>query len=274
MARDFAATAPPGFLRQAGLGSQRSRTRARPTPVLTTKEALADDWHLHSPVSATSNGSSGLLRSMRSAPSLTPTGRTTMGQPCSPSQRRGRPGSVGPPAPADRDRPTQSLGSAPRRIQHASCSPPCAPMAGRMMPTPKGQPEDLSLQPVVKQLSTMGSARPPQPPQPFRLKRQDTGSLSQASSQRPCVGEVEGQALRRRVYFCPTPKNSTHAVTPYGVKYGKHPSFFDFNRRGEMQLTDAGVSDEMKKDEEEKAKEESAKSELLGDSPADKLGTG
>jgi len=52
--------------------------------------------------------------------------------------------------------------------------------------------------------------------------------------------------MRRRVYFCPTPLNSTHAVTPYATKYGQHPRLFDFNRRGEMQLNAEGIMDELR----------------------------
>mmetsp|Transcript_87998 Transcript_87998/g.247284 ORF Transcript_87998/g.247284 Transcript_87998/m.247284 type:complete len:272 (-) Transcript_87998:203-1018(-) len=50
---------------------------------------------------------------------------------------------------------------------------------------------------------------------------------------------------RRRVCFCPTPKNSTHPVTtPYARIYGQHPAFFDFDRYGRMQLNDRGVAEE------------------------------
>lgn len=153
-------------------------------------------------------------------------------------------------------------------------------MAGRMMPTPAGQPVDLSLQLSVKQLTGNGSSRPPKPPVlQSGPRRQDSCTLSQASSTRSFGGksptaaeEAGGQAMRRRVYFCPTPMNSHHAVTPYGLKYGKHPSFFDFNRRGEMQLNDAGVSDEIKKDEEKTKDDDKIKRELVVDSPAEKVG--
>eukprot|EP00413_Alexandrium_margalefii_P038875 CAMPEP_0204593528 /NCGR_PEP_ID=MMETSP0661-20131031/51563_1 /ASSEMBLY_ACC=CAM_ASM_000606 /TAXON_ID=109239 /ORGANISM="Alexandrium margalefi, Strain AMGDE01CS-322" /LENGTH=223 /DNA_ID=CAMNT_0051603847 /DNA_START=35 /DNA_END=706 /DNA_ORIENTATION=- len=58
--------------------------------------------------------------------------------------------------------------------------------------------------------------------------------------------DAAAQAIRRRVCFCPTPKNSSHCVTPYAQVYGKHPRLFDFDRRGQMQLNDAGIADEMK----------------------------
>jgi len=43
--------------------------------------------------------------------------------------------------------------------------------------------------------------------------------------------------------------NTTHCVTPYGTKYGQHPKFFNFDRNGEMRLTDAGVAEEMRSQE-------------------------
>eukprot|EP00929_Paragymnodinium_shiwhaense_P036075 TRINITY_DN19385_c0_g1_i1.p2 TRINITY_DN19385_c0_g1~~TRINITY_DN19385_c0_g1_i1.p2 ORF type:complete len:209 (+),score=33.83 TRINITY_DN19385_c0_g1_i1:105-731(+) len=56
--------------------------------------------------------------------------------------------------------------------------------------------------------------------------------------------------LRRRVVFCPTPMNSTHAITPYANVYGKHPRYFDFDRKGEMRLNDAGLYEEMRQREQ------------------------
>jgi len=55
--------------------------------------------------------------------------------------------------------------------------------------------------------------------------------------------------MRRRVMFCPTPKNSLHEVTPYSKVYGQHPSFFEFDRHGEMQLNDKGIAEEMRRQE-------------------------
>lgn len=49
----------------------------------------------------------------------------------------------------------------------------------------------------------------------------------------------------KHVNFCPTPMNSIHPITPYSQIYGKHPQFFDYNRKGEMELTDAGIAAEL-----------------------------
>jgi len=49
------------------------------------------------------------------------------------------------------------------------------------------------------------------------------------------------------VSFSPSSLNSTHDVTPYARKYGVHPRFFEFNRRGEMQLIDGGVVDDIRR---------------------------
>lgn len=56
--------------------------------------------------------------------------------------------------------------------------------------------------------------------------------------------------MRRRVTFCPTPSNTSHAITPYATIYGKHPGLFDFDRQGDMQLNDAGVEEEVRKNRE------------------------
>merc|ERR1711862_640089 len=45
------------------------------------------------------------------------------------------------------------------------------------------------------------------------------------------------EPLKRQVFFLS--KMSVHdVVTPYSMMYGVHPSFFDFDRKGRMQLTD------------------------------------
>lgn len=46
-----------------------------------------------------------------------------------------------------------------------------------------------------------------------------------------------------------TSRVSTYQVTPYQEVYGKHPKFFEYNRKGEMQLTDAGIADELHQEE-------------------------
>jgi len=57
--------------------------------------------------------------------------------------------------------------------------------------------------------------------------------------------------IRRRVTFCPTPSNTTHNnFTPYGTIYGKHPGLFNFDRKGDMQLNDAGIAEEMNRKRE------------------------
>lgn len=38
-------------------------------------------------------------------------------------------------------------------------------------------------------------------------------------------------------------------VTPYAETYGMHPKFFEYNRKGEMQLNDAGIAEEMRQQE-------------------------
>mmetsp|Transcript_62001 Transcript_62001/g.199914 ORF Transcript_62001/g.199914 Transcript_62001/m.199914 type:complete len:256 (+) Transcript_62001:87-854(+) len=63
------------------------------------------------------------------------------------------------------------------------------------------------------------------------------------------------QAMRRRVCFCPTPKNTQHVVTPYGQIYGQHPKFFDFDRKGQMQLNDAGIAEELRRQEQPSPKD-------------------
>lgn len=55
---------------------------------------------------------------------------------------------------------------------------------------------------------------------------------------------------RRRVTFCPTPGNTYHAITPYSKIYGKHPGLFHFDRQGEMELSDAGVMEELRRNED------------------------
>jgi len=51
----------------------------------------------------------------------------------------------------------------------------------------------------------------------------------------------------KRVAFVPTPHNTYHEVTPYSKIYGQHPAFFEYNRKGEMQLTDVGIMDELRR---------------------------
>jgi len=59
------------------------------------------------------------------------------------------------------------------------------------------------------------------------------------------------QASRKAVCFGMSPKASPHAITPYAQVYGMHPRFFDFDRKGRMQLTDDGVAEELRQLEQE-----------------------
>mmetsp|Transcript_180565 Transcript_180565/g.572895 ORF Transcript_180565/g.572895 Transcript_180565/m.572895 type:complete len:116 (-) Transcript_180565:179-526(-) len=81
-------------------------------------------------------------------------------------------------------------------------------------------------------------------PRPGGGSRSKSAAAQSAMKKEEPAGHAM-QAMRRRVNFCPTPMNTSYAVTPYAVKYGKHPKCFDFNRKGEMQLNDRGVMEEM-----------------------------
>lgn len=59
----------------------------------------------------------------------------------------------------------------------------------------------------------------------------------------PLPGSGGAQRLSTgHVEFCPTPMNTVHVITPYSKVYGKHPSLFNYDRKGEMQLNDKGVA--------------------------------
>jgi len=80
------------------------------------------------------------------------------------------------------------------------------------------------------------------------------GYLPSVSSGTPVAAQhaaVKAAAAARlnikRVAFVPTPHNTYHEVTPYSKVYGQHPAFFEYNRKGEMQLTDAGIVDELRR---------------------------
>lgn len=71
-------------------------------------------------------------------------------------------------------------------------------------------------------------------------RRGRTNALAEA------LGKVEApkpqEPPRRRVCFShETP--DTHDVTPYANHYGIHPSFFDFDREGDMRLTFEGLAE-------------------------------
>lgn len=60
--------------------------------------------------------------------------------------------------------------------------------------------------------------------------------LSRAATPRGTRAATPFVAFRRNI--------SEHFVQPYAEIYGMHPDFFEFNRRGEMQLTDEGIAQE------------------------------
>jgi hypothetical protein len=53
---------------------------------------------------------------------------------------------------------------------------------------------------------------------------------------------------RRRVCFCPE-ETDIYYVTPYSSQYGVHPSFFEFDRKGEMRLTFVGIEEMTRRSE-------------------------
>ncbi|CAK0801019.1 unnamed protein product [Prorocentrum cordatum] len=67
-----------------------------------------------------------------------------------------------------------------------------------------------------------------------------------------CHGADRGvlATLGKRVGFFSPARNSIHEVTPYATKYGIHPDFFDFTRRGDKRLTDQGIVEQMRRKDE------------------------
>mmetsp|Transcript_23259 Transcript_23259/g.51048 ORF Transcript_23259/g.51048 Transcript_23259/m.51048 type:complete len:399 (+) Transcript_23259:84-1280(+) len=49
--------------------------------------------------------------------------------------------------------------------------------------------------------------------------------------------------VRPRVTFARSPDNKSTEITPYSHVYGVHPAFFDFDRHGAMQPTEAGMAE-------------------------------
>jgi hypothetical protein len=72
------------------------------------------------------------------------------------------------------------------------------------------------------------------------------GSSAEVDCHRRDSGE--DVPLKRRVNF--SSQNSAHEVTPYAMKYGVHPEFFFFGRKGDMKLTDSGIMEEMRRKDE------------------------
>lgn len=54
----------------------------------------------------------------------------------------------------------------------------------------------------------------------------------------------------KRVGFISPTRSTTFEVTPYARKYGVHPNFFYFTRKGERQLTDSGIVENMRRKDE------------------------
>jgi len=67
-----------------------------------------------------------------------------------------------------------------------------------------------------------------------------TSLSSISSSQHPLP-------FAKHVRFCSPDVNSEHVITPYSQVYGMHPSFFDFDQNGGMQLTDEGVAEKRRR---------------------------
>mmetsp|Transcript_114860 Transcript_114860/g.245215 ORF Transcript_114860/g.245215 Transcript_114860/m.245215 type:complete len:234 (-) Transcript_114860:133-834(-) len=57
-------------------------------------------------------------------------------------------------------------------------------------------------------------------------------------------GHAKAPKKMSHIAFCETPNNTVHPITPYSKVYGKHPRFFDYNRKGEMQLNDEGIAEQ------------------------------
>lgn len=134
---------------------------------------------------------------------------------------------------------------------------PCLPLAATQRPsTPPVMPRAASLTSLARvkpppSLQHGFSSRPTSatldgregnstPSHAARLLLGSTGSAVVGSPTLP----------KPAVKFVATPNNSFRVITPYSKVYGQHPSFFDFNRRGEMQLTDLGVADELRQETE------------------------
>ena len=81
----------------------------------------------------------------------------------------------------------------------------------------------------------------PGPPDPVDAAAVSTGAPAPAPLTGPGTGQRR-QLSTGRVEFCPTPMNTVHVITPYSKVYGKHPSLFHYDRKGEMQLNDKGVA--------------------------------
>lgn len=84
------------------------------------------------------------------------------------------------------------------------------------------------------------SASPARPTRPRKVISLPLGATGGSQERRE-------SPAKRRVSFSPPSLDSAHEVTPYARKYGVHPRFFEFDRRGEMRLTDAGIVEDIRR---------------------------
>lgn len=112
----------------------------------------------------------------------------------------------------------------------------------------------------VQQTASLGRARPPslsgigsRPASACSQSGDGSGTPSHAA--RVLLGAagsavVKPPALLPRsvVQFVPTPNNSFRVITPYSKVYGQHPDFFEFNRKGQMELNDLGIANELRQE--------------------------
>eukprot|EP00913_Durusdinium_trenchii_P001038 g955.t1 len=136
----------------------------------------------------------------------------------------------------------QTPSSAARGLQRCSS-------AGRLTPLPSRVPKGNSSLSFREDFCVMGTpadalaflnagCRPPKTPKPAYLPQLDPPRGPQLQPE--LEKEDNGPRDSGHVVFCPTPMNTVHVITPYSKVYGKHPSLFNYDRKGEMQLNDKG----------------------------------
>ncbi|CAJ1348147.1 unnamed protein product [Effrenium voratum] len=142
-----------------------------------------------------------------------------------------------------------------RKMRRASSS---GRLGGRLTPLPCRVPKGGSSLRARDDMYIMGTTADavafynagclPKTPAVKKEKPGYLPSLPKTSSESP---EPENEAKeapdaegppKSHVDFCPTPMNTVHCITPYSKVYGQHPRLFNYNRKGEMQLNDAGVA--------------------------------
>lgn len=77
--------------------------------------------------------------------------------------------------------------------------------------------------------------------------RTDASAERSSAAESPSNAQTSESSGEKRVKFRMS-RVSARFVTPYAKVYGMHPRFFQYNRKGEMELTDAGIAEEMKGD--------------------------